>query len=66
MSDPNTLTVLEIDGGGERGYLALRFISQFVQLWGIDPTTLWKEMDVICGTSVGALLALAFANGSST
>jgi hypothetical protein len=63
MSDPNTLRILEIDGGGERGYLSLNFLQKFIQLWGIDPTTIAKQFDVICGTSVGGLVALAFALG---
>lgn len=65
MSDPRTLRVLELDGGGERGYLSNVFLSLFVQLWGINPNELWKHFDVICGTSVGGLLALSFASGRS-
>lgn len=65
MSDPRTIRILEIDGGGERGYLSNVFLSLFVQLWGINPNELWKHFDVICGTSVGGLMALAFARGKS-
>jgi len=50
-------------GGGERGYLADKFLIQFVQLWGIDPGDIWKHFDVICGTSIGGILALALAAG---
>lgn len=63
MSDPNTLRILEIDGGGERGYLPLKFFQQFVTLWGVDPTTLANQFDVICGTSVGGIMALSLAYG---
>lgn len=66
MSDPYTIRILELDGGGERGYLSLNFLSQFVQLWGINPNELWKYFDVICGTSIGGMMALAFAIGKST
>jgi patatin-like phospholipase/acyl hydrolase len=66
MSDPYTLRILELDGGGERGYLSLNFLSQFVQLWGINPNELWKYFDVICGTSIGGMMALALAIGKST
>ena len=63
MADPRTTRILEIDGGGERGYLSLVFLNKFIQQWGIDPTTVWKQFDVICGTSVGGILALALASG---
>lgn len=63
MSDPNTLRILEIDGGGQRGYLPLKFFQQFVNLWGIDPATIADQFDVICGTSVGGIMALSLAFG---
>lgn len=63
MSDPYTLRVLEIDGGGERGYLALNFLQKFIQLWGITPATLAQQFDVICGTSIGGIMSLALAFG---
>lgn len=66
MSDPRTLRILELDGGGERGYLPLNFLSKFVQLWGINTNELWKYFDVICGTSIGGMMALALAIGKST
>ena len=66
MSDPNTVRVLSIDGGGIRGYLSLRWLQLFITQWGINPYELWKYFDVICGTSVGGVLALAFARGKST
>jgi patatin-like phospholipase/acyl hydrolase len=66
MSDPNTLRILEIDGGGERGYLSTNFLEKFIQLWGIEQNELWKYFDVICGTSVGGLMASAFAIGLGT
>lgn len=65
MSDPNTIRILEIDGGGERGYLSNSFLKLFVQLWGVDPGALAKEFDVICGTSVGGMMALSLAHGLS-
>ena len=63
MSDPRTLRILEIDGGGERGYLSLQFLKKFVDQWGIPPEDIWKHFDVICGTSVGAIMSLALASG---
>lgn len=63
MSDPNTIRVLELDGGGERGYLSLNFLEKFVQEWGINPEDIAKNFDVICGTSIGGIMALGFALG---
>ena len=63
MADPYTLRILEIDGGGQRGYLALKFFQQFVNLWGIDPTTVADQFDVICATSVGGIMGLSLALG---
>lgn len=63
MSDPNTIRILEIDGGGQRGYFSLNWLDKFVQLWGIDPATLASKFDVICGTSVGGIMALSLAKG---
>ncbi len=65
MSDPNTIHILSLDGGGERGYLSTQFLAKFVQLWGVDPGKLFEQFDVICGTSVGGILALSLAFGKS-
>ena len=63
MSDPNTIRILSFDGGGERGYLSMQFFQRFIQLWGIDQSMLAKKFDVICGTSIGGIIALALAFG---
>jgi len=65
MSDSNTLRILELDGGGERGYMSLNFLIRFVQQWGISPSSLASQFDVICGTSIGGILSLALAMGMS-
>lgn len=65
MADPNTIRILSLDGGGMRGIFEAKFLEQFVQLWGINPNEIWKYFDVICGTSVGGIQALGFANGLS-
>jgi patatin-like phospholipase/acyl hydrolase len=65
MSDPNTLRILELDGGGERGFMSLTFLQKFIQLWGISPSSLASQFDVICGTSIGGIMALGFAMGMS-
>ncbi len=63
MSDPNTIRVLEIDGGGERGYLSLEWLRRFIAQWGVDEGDIWKHFDVICGTSIGGVLASSLAFG---
>lgn len=63
MADPNTIRILEFDGGGERGYLSACWFQKFVQQWGIDPTTIANYFDVICGTSIGGIISLGLAYG---
>ena len=65
MSDPNTLRILAIDGGGMRGAFSIQWMQEFVNLWGISPNEIWKYFDVICGTSAGGLQALGYAGGLS-
>lgn len=63
MADPNTLRVLSFDGGGTRGILGATFLKRFVELWGIAPNEIWKYFDVICGTSVGGIMAAGVSTG---
>ena len=63
MSDPRTLRILSLDGGGARGYMQMSFLEQFIELWGIDPATIGSQFDVICGTSIGGIMALGLASG---
>jgi hypothetical protein len=65
MYDPNTVRVLALPGGGERGYMSNHFMKLFVQQWGINPNEIWKYFDIICGTSIGAILSLAYSYGLS-
>ena len=66
MSDPNTLRILELDGGGERGYLSLKFLQLFLNQWlGPSITNIAPYFDVICGTSTGGIMALALASGQN-
>ncbi len=63
--DSNTVRILSIHGGGGRGYVPNRFLQKFLQQWGISGSDLWKYFDVICGTSIGGILACALAYGKS-
>lgn len=65
MSDPNTIRVLSLDGGGMRGYISCVFMDLFVQQWGINPNEIWKYFDVITGSSIGGIQALAYSIGLS-
>lgn len=66
MADSNTLRILSLDGGGTRGILSATFMKRFVELWGINPNEIWKHFDVICGTSIGGIMALGYSTGLST
>jgi len=63
--DSNTARVLSIDGGGMRGYISVIFMKLFLQQWGINPNEIWKYFDVITGSSIGGIQALAYALGLS-
>lgn len=63
MADPNTIRILELDGGGERGYLSISWLQKFITQWGVDPSKIAQQFDVICGTSIGGIMALSLAYG---
>lgn len=66
MSDPNTIRILSLDGGGERGYLSLNFLKLFLTQWlGADGpnTNIASKFDVITGASIGGIMGLGLANG---
>ena len=59
----STINILSLDGGGMRGYISALFLQKFVAMWGVDPSQLYKQFDVIAGTSVGGIQALGYAYG---
>lgn len=63
--DRNTLRILSLDGGGMRGYLSAIFLKLFVQQWGVNANELYKHFDIITGSSIGGITALAYASGKS-
>lgn len=65
MADPYTLRILSFDGGGQRGYLSLKFLELFIQQWGVNPAKLAEQFDVITGNSIGGIMGLAFAFGKT-
>lgn len=72
-----TVRILSLDGGGCRGYFQAKFLDRFCRQLGIHevgpnapepegsrevPVRLGKYFDIICGTSVGGIQALAYTN----
>lgn len=59
--DTNTLRIFSFCGGGTKGYGANRFMQKFLQQWGIPQVDFWKYADVMCGTSIGSILASSYS-----
>ena len=64
MSDPSTIRILSLNGGGTRGYTSLVFLQRFLQQWGMTGT-IAQNFDVISGTSIGGISALGFGLGKT-
>lgn len=65
MSDPNTVKILNIIGGGQRGHLPNEWLDLLFGRWGINKTEVWKHFDIICGASIGGIIGAALAYGYS-
>ncbi len=63
--DTNTLRIFSFCGGGTKGYGSNRFMQKFLHQWGIPQTDFWKYVDVMCGTSIGAILASGYSFGKT-
>ena len=63
MSDPNTVRILALDGGGIRGLFSAQFLHKFCIEANIDPTRLFEHFDIIFGTSIGGVQAIAYCEG---
>ena len=61
--DKNTIRVLSLDGGGVRGVVTSTLLSLFCNLAGIPGDQIYKYFDIIAGTSIGGIQALAYAKG---
>lgn len=57
----NIVRILALDGGGTRGYAQVKFLERFCKDANIK--NLGKIFDIIAGTSIGGINAVAFANG---
>lgn len=60
-------TILSIDGGGIRGLIPAKVLAELErEINNISPgEKLYQQFDLICGTSTGAILAIAIALGIS-
>jgi len=65
MSTTKTVRILSLDGGGMRGYLSALFMERFLTQAGISQAEVWKNFDIIAGTSIGGIQACGYANGLS-
>lgn len=63
--DKNTLRIFSFCGGGTKGYGSNRFMQKFLHQWGIPQVDFWKYADVMCGTSIGAILASGYSFGKT-
>jgi len=57
--------VLSIDGGGMKGLFSAYFMKQFCLDAGIAGNKIYEHFDIIAGTSIGGIQALAYASGYS-
>lgn len=65
MSQVKQFKILSIDGGGIRGIIPAKILEELeVQIQKDNPgAKLYEHFDLICGTSTGAILAIAIALG---
>ena len=63
--DSNTIRIFSFPGGGSKGYGSNRFMQKFLHQWGIEQGDFWKYADVMCGTSIGGILACAYSYGKT-
>ena len=65
MNKPNLpgIRILSLDGGGMRGVFSAQFLINFCKAANLDPMRLFDYFDIIAGTGIGGLQALAYANG---
>lgn len=63
--DIDTIRIFSFPGGGAKGYGSNRFTQKFLHQWGIPQADFWKYPDVMCGTSIGSILACSYAYGKT-
>lgn len=60
-----TVRILALDGGGMRGIYSATFLERFCIDAGIQGNQLWDYFDIIAGTSIGGIQAIAYSHGLS-
>lgn len=55
--------ILALSGGGIRGIYQVVYLKKLSELLGIQNKDLYKQFDLICGTSTGAIVAMAVSMG---
>lgn len=65
VSDPSTLRILELDGGGMRGCYSMQGLDKICTTHGLPPGSLTSVFDVMCGTSIGGLATLGLCFGKT-
>ena len=65
MSDPNTINILCVIGGGARGHLPNEFAEVLFNRMGIDHTKVWQKFQVVAGASIGGIITAAYGYGYS-
>jgi hypothetical protein len=63
--DKDTIRIFSFPGGGTKGYGSNRFMQKFIQQWGISQADFWKYVDVMCGASIGGILACGYSYGKT-
>lgn len=61
----DTTYTLSLDGGGGKICFSTEWLKIFYQLRGGDPTKIYKDWDVVAGTSAGGIVACAIGVGKS-
>ena len=65
MADQNTVKILSLDGGGIRGLFSAQFLHKFCIEANLDPARLFDHFDLIIGTSIGGIQAIAYSEGKT-
>ena len=65
MSNKTTVRILNLQGGGVRGYMSATVLELFCVQAGIAADQLYNSFDIISGTSIGGMQALGYAYGKT-
>lgn len=66
MSDPNTINILAVIGGGGRGHMPNHFGNLLFERMGLNQNQLYKKFQVMAGASIGGIITAAYGYGYSS